>query len=233
MTARETAPPGAPVGAQTLVRGLNALKAVAQSPTGMSIAELAEHLEVHRSIAYRILAALSDSRLIARGPDGRFRGAVGLIQLADGGMTAFRAAVQPELSALSEAVGATVSLFIREGDMAVALAVFESAGQGFRMGFHVGDRHALGVGAAGLAIQTLEEPRDDDPERVREAREAGFARTFGEVEPNLFGLAIPLLGGGTACCINIVSNRPERLDAALQPALRAADRLTEVLGSLA
>ena len=233
MTARDDASAGAPLGAQTLVRGLRALRAVAQAPNGLSIVELAEHLEVHRSIAYRILAALSDARLIARGPDGRFRGAVGLIHLAEGGLTALRAAVQPELVALSDRVGATVSLFVREGDDAVALAVFEAAGQGFRMGFQVGDRHLVDRGAAGLAIRALEPPRDDDSERVRTAREAGFARTFGEIEPNLHGLAVPLMGGSTPCCINIVSNRPEVLDAAVEPALAAAARLTKLLSTLA
>ncbi|MGN6273841.1 MAG: IclR family transcriptional regulator [Protaetiibacter sp.] len=219
----------APAGAQTLSRGLRALRAVAQSPTGLSIAELAEHLGVHRSIAYRILAALSDARLIARGPDGRFRGSVGLIHLADGGLTALRVAVQPGLMALAEEIGATVSFFVREGDDAVALAVFESARQGFRMGFQVGDRHPLDRGAAGLAIRSLEPPAPDDPERIAEAREKGYAHTFGEVEPNLHGLSVPLLAGGLPCCINIVSNRPEVLDAAVEPAREAAERLASEL----
>lgn len=215
----------ATLGAQTLVRGLRALRAVALSPTGMSIAELAEHLGVHRSIANRILAALADARLIARGPDGRFRGAVGLVNLAEGGLAALRVAVQPHLAALADEVGATVSLFVREGDDAVALSVAESARQGFRMGFAVGDRHVIDRGAAGLALRILEPPRDSDSERVREARERGYARTFGEVEPNLHGLAVPLTIGGVDCCINIVSNRPEVLDAAAEPALAACARL--------
>lgn len=195
----------------------------------MSIAELAEHLGVHRSIAYRILAALSDARLIARGPDGRFRGSVGLIHLADGGLTALRVAVQPVLVSLAEEIGATVSFFVREGDDAVALAVFESAQQGFRMGFQVGDRHPLDRGAAGLAIRSLEAAEADDAERLREARERGYARTFGEVEPNLHGFAVPLLAGGLPCCINLVSNRPEVLDTAVDPVREAAARLAEEL----
>lgn len=222
----------APLGAQTLTRGLRALRVVAQSPTGVTIADLATQLGVHRSIAYRILGALAEERLIARGPDGRFRGSVGLIHLADGGLTALRMAVQPGLMALSDEVGTTVSLFVREGDDAVALAVFESVRQGFRMGFQVGERHQLDRGAAGLAIRALQEPLDSDSERVQAARAQGFARTHGEIEPNLYGLAVPLLAGGLPCCINIVSNRPEVLDAAIAPALAVAVRLTDELVSL-
>ncbi len=215
------------LGAQTLVRGLRALRAVALSPTGMSIAELAEHLGVHRSIANRILAALADARLIARGPDGRFRGAVGLVSLAEGGLSALSIAVKPHLAALADEVGATVSLFVREGDDAVALTVVESARQGFRMGFQVGDRHVIDRGAAGLALRVLEPPRDSDSDRVKDARARGYARTFGEVEPNLHGLAIPLQISGIDCCVNMVSNRPDVLDAALEPALAACARLAE------
>lgn len=233
VTGRNDSPSGATLGAQTLVRGLRALRAVALSPTGMSIAELADFLGVHRSIANRILAALSEARLIARGPDGRFRGAVGLVNLAEGGLSALRVAVKPELVELSETVGATVSLFVREGDDAVALAVFESAAQGFRMGFQVGDRHVIDRGAAGLALRSLEAPRESDSDRVREARAQGYARTFGEIEPNLHGLAVPLVVGGVECAINIVSNRPEVLEAGVSPALAAAARLAGTVGSLA
>lgn len=222
----------APVGAQTLTRGLRALRLVAQSPTGVTIADLAAQLGVHRSIAYRILGALSEERLIARGPDGRFRGSVGLIHLADGGLTALRMAVQPGLMSLSDEVGTTVSFFVREGDDAVALAVFESVRQGFRMGFQVGERHQLDRGAAGLAIRALELPNDEDSDRILQARAQGYARTHGEVEPNLYGLAVPLIAGGLPCCINIVSNRPDVLDAAIEPALTVAGRLTLELSSL-
>ncbi len=224
---------GSTLGAQTLVRGLRALRAVALSPTGMSIAELAEHLGVHRSIANRILAALSDARLIARGPDGRFRGAVGLVNLAEGGLSALSVAVKPQLAALADEVGATVALFVREGDDAVALSVVESARQGFRMGFQVGDRHVIDRGAAGLALRVLEPPRESDSERVTEARERGYARTFGEIEPNLHGLAIPLRIAGMDCCVNMVSNRPEVLDAAIEPALAACAKLSEQVESSA
>ncbi|MCZ4149682.1 ArsR family transcriptional regulator, partial [Escherichia coli] len=43
---------------QTLSRGIRVLEIVANSPVNLSIAEIAAKLEVHRSIAYRIIRTL-------------------------------------------------------------------------------------------------------------------------------------------------------------------------------
>ncbi|MDN5755801.1 MAG: helix-turn-helix domain-containing protein, partial [Micrococcaceae bacterium] len=49
-------PAGSP--AQTLSRGLRALEIITDRPEPPTIAELADELGVHRSIAYRILRTL-------------------------------------------------------------------------------------------------------------------------------------------------------------------------------
>ena len=54
----------------TLDRGIAALELIAGSPAGVSAATVAEHLEVHRAIAYRIIATLEAHHLIKRSPDG-------------------------------------------------------------------------------------------------------------------------------------------------------------------
>ncbi|HEV7787535.1 MAG TPA: helix-turn-helix domain-containing protein, partial [Pseudonocardia sp.] len=43
---------------QTLDRGLSVLELVSQRPAGVSVAELAAALDVHRAICYRIVATL-------------------------------------------------------------------------------------------------------------------------------------------------------------------------------
>ena len=71
-------------GSQTLDRGIRALEMVAASPEGMTVQEVADRLEVHRTIAHRLLATLADHHLVARGPDNRFRAGGGLVALAGG-----------------------------------------------------------------------------------------------------------------------------------------------------
>ena len=58
-------------GSQTLDRGLRALEMVAAAPEGMTVQQVAERLDVHRTIAHRLLATLAAHHLIARGPDNR------------------------------------------------------------------------------------------------------------------------------------------------------------------
>lgn len=62
----EGAPSAAP-GSQTLARGLSALQAIADAPGGLTVQQVADHLGAHRTIAYRLLATLSQFRYVAKG----------------------------------------------------------------------------------------------------------------------------------------------------------------------
>lgn len=220
-----------PAGAQTLARGLHALKTVATSADGMTAVDLAEFLEVHRTIAYRILSTLCEAGLLARGKDGRYRGASGLVQLAEGGYGSMRAAALPILQTLADQLRTTVTLFVRDGNTATALAVVESAGQSFRMAFAQGNRHTLDQGSAAHAIRSLDPPHADDSVAVRTARDQGYSTTSGEVEPNLYGLAVPVPGTAALvpACINLVSNRGEVAETSLQAVVAAAVKLADEL----
>ena len=66
-----TAKPVDSAHSQTLSRGIRLLEMLAEAPAPMTIAELAESLGVHRSIAYRILRTLEDHRLVMRDASGR------------------------------------------------------------------------------------------------------------------------------------------------------------------
>ena len=59
-------------GSQTLARGLSALQAVASAPSGITAAEVADFVGVHRTIAYRLLSTLAQSRFITKGEDGKY-----------------------------------------------------------------------------------------------------------------------------------------------------------------
>src|SRR5690606_7039150 len=74
---------------QTLARGIRILEILADARVPLTIAQLAERLEVHRSIAYRILRTLEDHHLVARDASGRVHMGVGVAELAQ--------AVQPDL----------------------------------------------------------------------------------------------------------------------------------------
>ena len=69
---------------QTLSRGIRALEILADAQHPLTIAELAEAMGVHRSVAYRILRTLEDHSLLVRDDGGRVQPGPGLAVLARG-----------------------------------------------------------------------------------------------------------------------------------------------------
>lgn len=232
MTTQPSPSPSRTAGSQTLARGLAALKAIAGSRDGMAINDVAEALGVHRTIAYRILNTLSDANVVHRSTDdNRYRGAAGLLQLTSAAHDAIRAAALPVLHDVANELGSTVSLLIKEGGEAVALAVVEPRGPSYHVSFAQGSRHPLHRGAAGLAIQASLPPSAGEGEDVRRARAQGYAITFGEVEPNMYGLAAPIKGlePEAASCINLITTRKEAAEAAVEAIIAAAERISSRL----
>ncbi|WP_166877789.1 IclR family transcriptional regulator [Salinibacterium sp. ZJ450] len=225
MTIEKAANAG-PGGAQTLARGILALQHVAESGVGLSTQEVADLLGVHRTISYRILSTLAEANLIAKGKDGRYRGAAGLLKLSAGAYLALRETAVPIMRDLANELASTVSLLVPEGNEAVAIAVVEPQGARYHIAFAEGSRHPLDRGAAGHAIRAQFPPIASDPEPVRRARELGYARTFGEVEPGAHGLAVPCPALGLTACLNLITYREDVVDGAVDRMIVAAREIS-------
>ncbi|TYL49718.1 helix-turn-helix domain-containing protein [Nocardioides sp. BGMRC 2183] len=219
-------------GSQTLARGLRALELVAGAQDGLSVQEIAGQLDVHRSIASRLLATLAEFRLVARGQDNRYRPGAGLAALATGVHLTLREAADPVLRDLAAELNATVALLVIEGQEAVALSVVEPPRATYLISFRTGGHHPLGRGSAGVALLAALPPRPGEPEAVAESRERGYASTFGEVEPGAYGVAVPLPStpGMPTACINLITHRAELAESAPPALLAAAETLHAALG---
>ncbi len=179
-------------GSQTLARGLTALQLVADAPAGLTVQQVADGIGVHRTIAYRLLATLAQFRFVAKGEDGRYRPAAGLAQLGASFDRNVRQLSVPILRALADDLGTTVSLLVAEGDQQVAIAVIVPTQVPYQLAFHEGSRYPLDRGAAGIALLASLPPRPDERDLVASAREQGWVITHGEIEPNTYGLAVPV-----------------------------------------
>ncbi|MFE5210028.1 IclR family transcriptional regulator [Streptomyces sp. NPDC056600] len=220
----------AAAGAQTLARGLRALELVTTARDGLTVQDVAEQLDVHRSIASRLLSTLADFRLVVRGGDGRYRAGVGLAALADGIHATLRAAAEPVMRDLAAELGATISLLVTEGADAVALLVMEPPGASYVLSFRTGSRHPLGRGSAGVALLAAGAPAPGDAADVVQARERGYAATFGEVEPGAYGVAVPIaVPGLPAACLNLITYRAEVAEKAPGSLTAASAHLAERL----
>jgi DNA-binding IclR family transcriptional regulator len=226
----ETTRPAA--GSQTLARGLRTLELVATARDGLTIQEVASRLDVHRSIASRVLATLAEFRLITRSPDGRYRTGSGLTALAAGIHTTLRAAAEPAMRELAEELGATISLLIAEGSEAVALSVVEPPGAAYVLSFKTGSRHPIGRGSAGIALLAAQPALPGEDVGVTKARKLGYAETFGEVEQGAYGVAVPLpsADGVPPACLNLITHRSEIAGASAPALMTAAAKVAAALG---
>ncbi|BAX94438.1 IclR family transcriptional regulator [Mycobacterium shigaense] len=222
---------GSGTGSQTLARGITALQMVADSPVGLTVQLLAEQIGVHRTIAYRLLSTLSEFGLVAKGEDGRYRPAAGLAVLGASFDRNVRQLSLPTLRALADELGTTVSLLVAEGDQQVAVAVIVPSHVAYQLSFHEGSRYALDRGAAGIALLASMPPRASERGLVTRARERGWVTTYGEIEPNTYGLAVPVHRPAPSppTCINLISHREDVVMRGKDAVITAAKQLSELL----
>ncbi|GAB3709221.1 helix-turn-helix domain-containing protein [Mariniluteicoccus flavus] len=215
---------------QTLDRGLSALEVISLHPAGLTVAAIGDALDVHRAIAYRVVATLTDHGLVVRTPDGRVRLAAGIATLADRYAAALRQAARPVLAELARDTLATSYLAVAEGEECVVVAVDEAPGTVLQVGYRVGSRHPLARGASGIAILARRPAAGDDREDVRRARADGFAVTQGQLQAGAIGVASAIgdVAQGIEACVGVVALEDLDVERATASVVRAA----RVLGEL-
>jgi DNA-binding IclR family transcriptional regulator len=210
-------------GAQTLERGLLVLEVLAQHEDGLTATQVAEATGLHRSIAYRLLVSLTRTGFAERGASSRYRVGPSLVSLAGRVRPRLRETAEPVLQQLALDLDATASLVEVIGESAVVTVVAEPATDGPRFSYRLGNRDPLDRGAGGIAALASGDPAAADPPRVREARERGYAATYGEVNPGAYGAAAPIRGlRDTRASVNIVTNRKDVADRAVPLVMDAA-----------
>jgi DNA-binding IclR family transcriptional regulator len=218
-------------GSQTLARGLTVLQAIATSRSGLTVQQVADHIGVHRTIAYRLLSTLAQFRLVAKGDDGRYRSAAALAVLGASFDNNVRQLSLPTLRGLADELRSTVSLLVAEGDQQVAIAVIVPTNVFYQLSFHEGSRYPLERGAAGIALLASMPPRPEERDLVPQARQQGWVITHGEVEPNTYGLAVPVprRPPSPPTCINLISHREDVVLGGKDAVIKAANELSAIL----
>jgi DNA-binding IclR family transcriptional regulator len=184
--------------AQTLDRGLQVLEFLGSSADGYTATEVAQHLGVHRSIAARLLATLTNRRFATRLGDGRYVIGTGLFSLARMVSRDLASVAMPMMRDAAERVVATSVLHVADGEEVVTVLSIEPPAATFHVGMRVGARGPLDLAAHGLAILAGRSPKPGERPEVVRARERGYAVTTGEVVPGYTGLSAPVYVGGVA-----------------------------------
>jgi DNA-binding IclR family transcriptional regulator len=165
----------------------------------LSIAELARALDVHRSIAYRIIRTLEDHRLIRRNARGVELG-IGLVELARGVTRGWEDTIRATVRAMAEELAMTTYIAVRDGSDCVVVMSEEPRRRDAVVTYHPGYRHPLTAGADGKAIQAalLRAEWDElapgtvESDEVRAIAARGYASSTGEVISGVSAVAIPI-----------------------------------------
>lgn len=206
---------GSLAGAQTLLRGLDIIKAV--SHTGLNLPQLSEAVGLTRSTTHRLAAALVEQRFLNFAPRVGYSLGPKLLEL---GHLAARQISLPRLAHdhlvhLAQQSGDTVHLGILEGERALYLDKVQGRRR-IEISSHIGERQPLrstGLGKALLldepdaalrAIYTREAPEWPNYgvseaiwlERMRHYRQAGYAFDLEENEDRIRCVAAPIRDAG-------------------------------------
>jgi len=204
---------------QSLERGLRLLRLLADAPAPMTVTALAEALQTHRPVVYRLITALSREGMVQRDAEGRWRLGLGVLHLAQRIHPLLREASGGPLRRLAEDVGATAHLTIADAGEALAVAVVEPSWTEYHVAYRVGSRHPLDRGAAGLAILAVDSPR-----------KPGYVATSGELQPGAHGIAAPVTGlSFLRASVGVVSLGDLPVDAIGERVVRAAEEVRAAL----
>ena len=239
--------------AQTLDRGLQVLEVLARADKDLTISEIAEALNVHRTIGHRLVSTLEQRDLVSRSAEGRYRLGAGLIRLAGAINRELRAIARPLLTELSLETDETVGLavlartdvvFIDGHESSKALRVVTRTGLAY-------PAHSTSVGKAILA--TLDDeavsalfpgtrlqkvgPKTVDSRaqllgQLAAIRERGYATNIEEAEDGVASVAAAIVDrhGTTRAAVSVAAPL-DRFTTSIIPRLaKAVQRTAKEIG---
>ncbi|WP_427918786.1 IclR family transcriptional regulator [Streptomyces sp. cg40] len=200
----------------TADRALDILTMFDETELVVSATAVAGRLGVARSTAYRYLQSLVSSRFLEEAPGGGFRLGLRVMEIA---RLARHSYGLPELAlpamvSLSERTAETVLLTRRVGDLVVCVETAEPGRRPVRISYERGSALPINAGASAhvlLAWSSPDETRgmlqaatlrrftpstlvdvDELMERLKGIRQAGYAISRAELDPDIVGIAAPI-----------------------------------------
>ena len=222
-------------GAQSVRRALAVLRVLATGQErGVRLIDVASHTGLNRPTVHRILRVLVEEGAVEQDPSTRrylIGGEVSLLGLARSTRFPIRAIAEPHLRHLSEVLGDTAFLTIRNGPDSICIDRRPGSFPVKVLSIEVGARRPLGVGVSGLVLLAALPPEeaekivrqnarrlhelqidtDDLLARSRHAGVQGFAYAKVGVVPGSRAVAVPVLANGRTVAGLAIATITERL----------------------
>jgi DNA-binding IclR family transcriptional regulator len=214
---------------KTVDRSIRLLFELADNPRGLTVTDLAGRLGTERPPLYRVLRTLSDYKLITRDTDKRYTLSIGILALVRAFNAPFVDRARVELQGAADEAGHTALLHLADGDtLVVALCVVPRT-PGVHLTVQLGTPYTYHDGAPWTVIYSAREPGEQDSAAIREARELGFAESYGRIRPGVGGISVPLRMPNREGSLSLVgSGEIEDRDRVVAIAQRAAQSLSAI-----
>ncbi|MDH6536097.1 IclR family transcriptional regulator [Aurantimicrobium minutum] len=221
MSNKENAPEA---GSQTLSRGLTALDIIGSAVSPVSVAELAQKLGIHRSMAYRLVKTLEQHGYVEKTPSGSLLLGIKLSTLARGVARTLQEAAAPVLAEIAEELEMTAFLVAYDGEAAVTLRSAEPLHAQTTVAKKPGTRHSIDLGAPGHVIRSQLFPVEYPPQ--------SFEFSKDEVLAGIASIAVPLVVPGNQPAALAVLYLPHEVDMdhIAQVLRAAAERIVAAAG---
>lgn len=179
------------------------LEIIAESPVPISVTAVAEQMGVSKSIAYRLVRTLEARDLVRKTSGSKYVPSLYLGRLGAHSYRPLQEVAAEPMRRLSNAVGHTSYIAMREGDEITTIWVQEPSDPEI-IAYRPSVRHPIGKGSTWVAWLAGQSPGSLDTREVLRTRERGYALTTGEVIPGLSAMSSPIvLPSGE--CIAMVS----------------------------
>jgi DNA-binding IclR family transcriptional regulator len=179
-------------GVAAVDRALSILDALTDEK--ISLAELSKRTGLYKSTVLRLAKSLERFGYILRSEDGSYRLGSKVLYLGALYQRHFRTSeiVPPMLRKIVEDLQEGASFYIVDGEHRVVLHRID-ASRTVRDSVQEGDRLPLAQGAAGHVLRAFSGARGERYDRVRDAM---FAASFGERDPEIAAFSCPVFGHG-------------------------------------
>ena len=246
-------------GIRSVNRAASLLLALGEAEGDVGVTELARRIGLHKSTASRLLSTLQSRGLVEHDKDsGRYRLGMALVRLGGHAEKTLdlRSIAIPQLEAVARSVKETATLGVLERDTVVSIAWSEPAGRGSDHRLRNMPPHATAPGKVLLSSRPERDvirlskmgftPYTSHTivrvglllEELDRVRRRGFATAFGEHEPTVNAVAVPVFDHRASVVaaleVRASGNRiqPSRVPELIDRIREAAAVITEHIGGV-
>lgn len=244
-------------GVRSVDRAASLLIALGNWQGEAGVTELARSLGLHKSTTSRLLATLQKRGLVTQGYEsGKYRLGLAVVRLGGQAERALdlRSIAMPELEGVARAVRETTTLGVVESDSVVTIAWSDASGMGHDRRWAYLPMHATAPGKVLLSNRPEREVIrlsklgftpytsrtivrvDRLLEEIARVRNRGFATAFGEYEPSVNAVAVPVFDqrGTVVAALEVRASgqriQPDRVPELIEKIRAAAAAISEQIG---